>query len=143
VSKFTSFFGKIGRAIVSPQTATSAQLAGAVIEEFKPGIGSLIEMIAGTAAIVESQAQAAKAAGQPVPSGSAKKDQALTIIDAAAPVAVQVLQSVTGKPIADPTTLAPAISNLLDDVVELMHELAIFPPHTTDTPAPAAPAAAK
>jgi hypothetical protein len=145
VSKFTSFFGKLGRVLISPRTAASAQLAGAVVEDFNPGIGSLIEMVAGAAAIVESQAQAQKAAGLPAQSGAAKKDQALTIIDAATPVAVQVLQNVTGKTIADPSALAPSISNLLDDIVELMHELTIFPAHTNgESPAiaPAAPSPA-
>ncbi len=93
---FTSFFHSFGHSLTSSKTAQEAQLAGVAIAAFNPGIGALVEMIAGAAYAVETKAANATA------SGSDKKEQVKEIVDVAAPVALATLASVTGNPLQTP-----------------------------------------
>jgi hypothetical protein len=130
---FLSFFGKIGHALSSPATAKDVQIAASIAAPFSPGIGSLVETIAGAVYSVESAA----AAGTP---GASKKAQAQSIIDVAAPVATTVLDSIAGKSV-DPSSVAPVLNTLIDDVVTLFHLLGVFTKSSTAATA-AEPAAA-
>jgi hypothetical protein len=136
---FLSFFGHIGHAIASPKTAAEVSTAGAVLSTFNPAVGSLVQMIANAAYAVETSA----AAGTP---GSDKKDAVKQIVDIAAPVAVQVLSTATGKP-ADATAIAPEIDSLIDLVVGLFNKLGLFThantPAAVAVPAPAVTASGK
>lgn len=115
---FLSFFGKIGHALKSPALAQDAGIAASIAAPFAPGIGSLVETIAGAVYSVESAA----AAGTP---GATKKAQAQSIIDVAAPVATTVLDQIAGKNV-DPSSVAPVMNTLIDDVVALFHTLGVF-----------------
>ena len=115
-----SLFNSLGRFFGSQATHEAAQIGAGVLGCFNPGLGSLVEMIGNAVYSVEQSAPAGT-------SGPAKKTQAQSLVDVSTPVALAVLQSVTGKTVADPSALAPAISALIDDMVALFHALGVFP----------------
>lgn len=131
---FTSFFHSFGHTLTSTKTAQETELAGVAIAAFNPGIGALVEMIAGAAYAVETKAANATA------SGSDKKDQVKQIIDVAAPVALATLASVTGKPAPDAAAIAPSIDSLIDLVVGLLNALGVFAHKTAPAAAVIVPA---
>lgn len=100
---------------------------------FNPGLGALIETIAGAVYTIETKAAAGTA-------GTAKKDQVKQIVDVAAPVALNVLSNVSGKPV-DASAVAPMIDSLIDSVVGIFNGLGVFT-HAPSKPATPAQAAA-
>ncbi len=132
-----SIFGKFGHTFAKPSTAdtveTVSMVAGAAVSAFNPGLGALIEMIGRAVYSVEMAA-----AGS---AGAAKKDQVKDLIDVSAPLTMNVLQQVAGKPIENPDQLAPTLDALIDDTVALFNALGVFE-HAAKEVAPVATAAA-
>lgn len=116
---FTSFFGKIGHALVSPKLSAEAATAGTVVAAFNPGLGALIETVAGAVYAIETKSA-------PGTSGADKKDQVKGMIDVATPVALQVLGSISGKPVTDAAAVAPMLDSMIDAVVGMFNSLGVF-----------------
>ena len=120
---FGTFFSKLGHAFGGEQAQHAAAAAGvAAVKVYAPGLGALVESVGNAIVAVEARSAAG---GQPA-SGPEKKEQVKEIIDVAAPVAVSVLTTATGKTIPDPAALAPAIDKLIDDIVALFNALGVF-----------------
>lgn len=136
---FFAIFTKVGRIFGNPAVHTVEQIGAAVVGAYNPGLGALVESIANAIYAVESTVPADT-------TGEAKKDQVKAIINVAAPVTIQTLQTISGKKITDPSAIAPALDSLIDSVVEVFNEIGVFikavktPPAT---PAAAAPPPAK
>lgn len=132
-----SFFSKLGHLFSSPKveagTLIATQVGAATLGAFNPGLGAFIETIGNAIYSVEVRAAAIPA------TGPEKKDQVKSLVDISAPVALSVLAAISGKPVKDPSAVAPAIDSIIDDLVALFHGIGVFPPKTT--PAAVAPAA--
>lgn len=118
----------------SPKLAQVGALAGTCLSVLSPGLGSLVETIAGATYRVEQTA----ATGA---SGADKKASVKAMLDVAAPVTLQVLSTVAGKTVTDGAALAPALDSLIDTIVALQNTLGVFP-HKATAATPPAPIAA-
>lgn len=123
-----SFFSKLGHIFGSPKveagTLIATQIGAATLGALNPGLGSFIETIGNAIYSVEVRAAAIPA------TGPEKKDQVKSIVDISAPIALSVLSAISGKPVNDPSAVAPAIDNIIDDLVALFHGIGVFPSKT-------------
>lgn len=126
-----SFFGRIfSSPAVKNATLLATAAGGAVVGAYNPGLGALVEMVGNACYTVETEAGNAS-------TGAQKKAAAKAIIDVSAPVTLQVIKSITGKELAEPTSIAANLDALIDNVVALFHSIGVFAPKTTPAAAPA------
>lgn len=132
-----SFFGRFfSSPAVKNATLIASATGGAFVGAYNPGLGALVEMIGNACYTVETEAGNAS-------TGAQKKAAAKAIIDASAPVSLQVIHAITGKELAEPSAIAPTLETLIDTVVALFHAIGVFPPKTKTPAAETAPAPAE
>lgn len=127
---FLTFFehaGKdVGKVFTSPATAEVLTVAGALVSTVNPALGGLVGTIANGIVAVEMQAAASQAANGTITTGAAKKAQVQAIVDIAAPLTLQAVSAVTGKPVSDPAAVAPIVNDFIDLIVKFFNDFHLF-----------------
>lgn len=127
-----SFFGAIGKIFHSSGAQVATQIGTSLVETaangLNPGFGALVLMIGNAILAAEVKAPSAP--------GADKKEEVKSIIDTTTPLTLSVISSLTGKQVTDPTTVAPALDALIDDLVAFFNQIGLLK-HSSSTQSPA------